>query len=132
MCNFSIALICEKPNYEVGSSAKLSFGKTANKTAAAAVWKIDNDDDEIINPDDLLDEEDKVKPDPSSLRGNFNIETLRSLRFSDFRSLIRIVCGTTGKRKACKDCSCGLAEELAGDKGSQNIPVQKSSCGSVS
>lgn len=35
----------------------------------ASVWKIDNDDDEIINPDDLLDEEDKVKPDPSSLRG---------------------------------------------------------------
>ena len=39
------------------------------------------------------------------------------------------VCGTTGKRKACKDCSCGLREEL--DAGKQ--PTQKSvtsSCGS--
>ncbi len=42
------------------------------------------------------------------------------------------VCGTTGKRKACKDCSCGLAEELAGETSSENVPVQKSSCGSVS
>ncbi|XP_037047658.1 anamorsin homolog [Bradysia coprophila] len=101
-------LICEKPKYEVGSSAKLSFGKAPVKSAVASVWKIDNDDDEIINPDDLLDEEDKVKPDPTSLR----------------------VCGTTGKRKACKDCSCGLAEELSGEKAAENVPTQKSSCGS--
>ena len=26
------------------------------------------------------------------------------------------VCGTTGKRKACKDCSCGLREELDAGK----------------
>ena len=26
------------------------------------------------------------------------------------------VCGTTGKRKACKDCSCGLKEELDAGK----------------
>ncbi len=68
--SFSTELICEKPNYEVGSSAKLSFAKTAAKPAVASVWKIDNDDDEIINPDDLLDEEDKIKPDPASLKGN--------------------------------------------------------------
>lgn len=46
-----------------------------------------------------------------------------------------IVCGTTGKRKACKDCSCGLAEELAGENGvatSKAAPTQQSSCGSVS
>lgn len=44
------------------------------------------------------------------------------------------VCGTTGKRKACKDCSCGLAEELEqeGMNGVQKEPLPKSSCGSVS
>jgi len=103
-------LICEKPNYEVGSSSKLSFANkpAPNKAAVAAVWKIDNDDDEIIDADDLLDEEDKIKPDPSTLK----------------------VCGTTGKRKACKDCSCGLAEELSSERDTVNIPAQKSSCGS--
>lgn len=46
------------------------------------------------------------------------------------------VCGTTGKRKACKDCSCGLAEELKAEAGGLankiDNPIQKSSCGSVS
>jgi SAM-dependent methyltransferase len=101
----------EKPNYEVGSSAKLSFAKKPQK-ASAAVWKLDADDDEEqINADDLLDEEDMAKPTPESLK----------------------VCATTGKRKACKDCSCGLAEELAAEKTGQNgvdTSNAKSSCGS--
>lgn len=42
------------------------------------------------------------------------------------------VCGTTGKRKACKDCSCGLAEELANENRPAGPPAGKSSCGSVS
>lgn len=33
-----------------------------------SAWKIDNDD-EIIDSDQLLDENDLKKPDPSSLRG---------------------------------------------------------------
>lgn len=46
-----------------------------------------------------------------------------------------IVCGTTGQRKACKDCSCGLADELdaeAAKKKPVNSAEAKSSCGSVS
>lgn len=102
-----LGLISEKPNYEVGSSAKLSFVKKPS-VEVKKVWKIDMDDDEeMIDADDLLDEEDKQKPAPESLR----------------------VCATTGKRKACKDCSCGLAEELESDT-KKKAPIQKSSCGS--
>lgn len=92
---------------------KLSFGKSAaKKEETAKVWKLDADDDEEeINEDDLLDEEDKKKPEEASLR----------------------VCGTTGKRKACKDCSCGLAEELDAEKTGKSLDTgnAKSSCGSV-
>ena len=96
-----------KPNHEVGASRLLSFAKPK---PVADVWTLEDIDDdtvELVDDKTLLSEEDLVKPDPSSLR----------------------VCGTTGKRKACKDCSCGLAEEL--DAGG---PVKKkdftSSCGS--
>ncbi|KAB0796338.1 hypothetical protein PPYR_10399 [Photinus pyralis] len=97
-----------KPSYEVGSSRKLNL-----KPATPAVWKLDlnDDDDELIDQDDLLDADDFKKPDESSLK----------------------VCGTTGKRKACKDCSCGLAEELddeASAKKTVNSAEAKSSCGS--
>ncbi|XP_032520624.2 anamorsin homolog [Danaus plexippus] len=96
----------EKPKFEVGSKASLKLKKPA-------VWKLDDTveeawttkgDDEIIDSDMLLDEKDLTKPDEKSLR----------------------VCATTGKRKACADCSCGLAEELRGEI--KDTP--KSSCGS--
>lgn len=108
-----------KPKFEVGASRLLSFAKKPVVEAAAAApatngqantWTLDDLDDdtvELIDEDTLLDEADLVKPDPKSLR----------------------VCGTTGKRKACKDCSCGLREEL--DSGKE--PTTKSfssSCGS--
>ncbi|XP_004533856.1 anamorsin homolog [Ceratitis capitata] len=103
-------LTCQKPNYETGSAIKLSFAKKDGKTAS--IWKVNGDgDEELIDEDDLLDEEDKKKPDPESLR----------------------VCGTTGKRKACKNCSCGLAEELeteAAQKAKADTANAKSSCGS--
>lgn len=105
---FFPGFIASKPNYEIGSAMKLSFAK---KVAPTKVWKLDDDDDEEIDEDDLLDEEDKKKPDEASLR----------------------VCGTTGKRKACKDCSCGLAEELDSEKNGNAVDSAnaKSSCGSV-
>ncbi|XP_053972389.1 anamorsin homolog [Hylaeus volcanicus] len=94
-------IVAEKPSFEIGSSVTLNFGKQK-----ANVWKLDSAvDEELINEDDLLDETDILKPEVSSLR----------------------VCSTTGKRKACKDCSCGLAEELSG-KMEQKETI-KSSCG---
>lgn len=103
-------IISEKPNYEIGSSMRLPQRKKNEN--ASSVWKVTNDEEEeLIDDDELLDEDDLKKPDPSSLR----------------------VCGTTGKRKACKDCACGLAEELASENATKApaAPSQKSSCGSV-
>ncbi|CAG4949943.1 anamorsin homolog [Colias croceus] len=99
--------IGEKPNFEVGSKASLKLN------GKPAVWKLDDTveeawtkptDDETIDANNLLDEDDLKKPDQASLK----------------------VCATTGKRKACADCSCGLAEELRGE--TKDTP--KSSCGS--
>ncbi|XP_028173409.1 anamorsin homolog [Ostrinia furnacalis] len=99
--------VAEKTKFEVGSKASLKLG------SKPAVWKLDDtvesawnggNDDDTIDPDQLLDEDDLKKPDKQSLR----------------------VCATTGKRKACADCSCGLAEELRGE--TKETP--KSSCGS--
>lgn len=46
------------------------------------------------------------------------------------------MCATTKKAKACKDCSCGLAEELEAnrlkDTPKPDTSNAKSSCGSVS
>lgn len=101
-----VTITAEKPNFEVGSSCALKLGANVSEQVAS-LWKLDNTiDDDLIEADDLLSEEDLKKPDPGSLR----------------------VCGTTGMRKACKDCSCGLAEELAGEQ----APAKTSSCGSVS
>jgi len=101
------------PNHEVGASRLLSFAKPAALVKAAPkadVWTLEDIEDdtvELMDDSELLNEEDLVKPDLASLR----------------------VCGTTGKKKACKDCSCGLKEEL--DDGKE--PSKKdftSSCGS--
>ncbi len=49
-------------------------GGVTSKEESKAVWSIDamNDDDvELMDEDDLLEEEDLTKPDPTSLRGNF-------------------------------------------------------------
>jgi hypothetical protein len=41
------------------------------------------------------------------------------------------VCGTTGKRRACKNCSCGLAEELAAEGNAIAAQTKTSACGNV-
>ncbi|XP_072377389.1 anamorsin homolog [Diabrotica undecimpunctata] len=101
-------VVASKPSFKSRSSAQIKLPPKANQ----AVWKLDDADDETIDPDDLLDEDDLQKPDLASLR----------------------VCGTTGKRKACKDCSCGLADELVQEASEKKIidtkDAPKSSCGS--
>ena len=102
-----------KPTFAPGSSMKLQTGP---KKWTLDVGSNQGEDEEMIDEDALLDEEDRKKPSSESLR----------------------VCSTTGKRKACANCSCGLKDELeqeASDGIQKNIQTaleqpSKSSCGS--
>lgn len=124
-----IRISASKPNYEVGSSSqiKLSFGKKTPKAAAEKpaldpktikMWTLSandmNDDDvDMLDSDALLDDDDLKKPDPASLRAPSCGE------------------GAGKKKKACKNCTCGLAEELDQEsKGQQKKDLPKSACGS--
>ncbi|XP_077371641.1 anamorsin [Festucalex cinctus] len=119
-----VRLSAAKPNFEVGSSTsiKLSFGKAAPQPEKLALdpntvkmWTLSandmNDDDvDLVDSDALLDEDDLKKPDPLSLKAPS--------------------CGAGAKKKkACKNCTCGLAEELE-EKGQQKTNLPKSACGS--
>ncbi|XP_068578651.1 anamorsin [Cebidichthys violaceus] len=118
-----VRISASKPAFEVGSSSqiKLSFGKKpAEKPAldpnAVKMWTLsandmDDDDVDLVDSDALLDEDDLKKPDPASLKAS--------------------ACGEgAAKKKACKNCTCGLAEELEESKGNQKTNLPKSACGS--
>ncbi|EHH31697.1 Cytokine-induced apoptosis inhibitor 1 [Macaca mulatta] len=114
----------KKLNFEMGSSRQLKLSitkksspsvKPAVDPAAAKLWTLsanDMEDDsmDLIDSDELLDPEDLKKPDPASLRA--------------------ASCGEGKKRKACKNCTCGLAEELEKEKSREQMSSQpKSACG---
>ncbi|OMH82408.1 Anamorsin [Zancudomyces culisetae] len=111
-------------------SLLVSADNTRAAGAGAGAGAGEEDDDEFIDENDLLDEQDYVKPTPESLA-----------RPGDEKS----------KRRACKNCTCGLAEledaaeaELGadganGDGGKSSAKVTldnlkdfKSSCGNCS
>ena len=70
-----------------------------------------DEDADLIDTDDLLDDMDLKKPDVVD----------------------KFDCGTDkeGKKKACKNCSCGLAEELEEGvaKATAKVAGEKSACG---
>ncbi|KAM4800791.1 anamorsin isoform X1 [Urocitellus parryii] len=119
----SVQITGKKPNFEVGSSSQLKLSTTkksplvkpAVDPATAKLWTLSANDMEdesmdLIDSDELLDPEDLKKPDPASLRA--------------------ASCGERKKRKACKNCTCGLAEELEKEKLQEQKNAQpKSACG---
>ncbi|XP_070763325.1 anamorsin [Enoplosus armatus] len=123
-----VRISASKPAFELGSSSqlKLSFGKKTPKPAekpaldpnTVKMWTlsandIDDDDVDLVDSDALLDEDDLKKPDPASLKAPICGE------------------GADKKKKACKNCSCGLAEELEEEStGKQKTNLPKSACGS--
>ncbi|XP_063801864.1 anamorsin isoform X2 [Pseudophryne corroboree] len=119
----TVTLSANKPNYEVGSTRQLSLskrpvpGKPSVDPAAVKLWTLSasdmNDDDgDLLDSDELLDAEDLKKPLPSSLQKSGCGE------------------GSEKKRKACKNCTCGLAEELVEEKSKIVTPKPApSACG---
>ncbi|XP_073420995.1 anamorsin [Dendrobates tinctorius] len=119
--NDAVTLAAKKPNYEVGSSRQLSLsrrpgpGKVSADLGAVKLWTLSardmNDEDvDLLDSDDLLDQDDLKKPLPSSLRLGGCGE------------------GSEKKRTACKNCTCGLAEELENSKSAAPKPAT-SACG---
>lgn len=119
----SVQITGKKPDFEVGSSSQLRLSSTKKPSpakpavdpAVAKLWTLsandmDDESTDLIDSDELLDAEDLKKPDPASLRA--------------------ASCGEGKKRKACKNCTCGLAEELEKEKSVQQKSSQpKSACG---
>ena len=110
-------VVCQKPGWTVGATAAVTIPSSG--AADKKKWKMDVDDlaeGDLIDENDLLDKDFKA---PETSGGG---------------------CGEVvgGKKRACKDCSCGLAEaEAAGravnDSGTIEEKVTKSSsCGNCS
>lgn len=108
------------PSYAVGT--KVSLTDRSSWEATVAVLRDDDDDlDALVDEDELLARDGL---DSADLPGKGN------------------GCDSSvaqGKRKACKDCTCGLAEELSGEAkkvdGSGLLDTknaEKSSCGNCS
>ncbi|CAF0831105.1 unnamed protein product, partial [Adineta ricciae] len=105
--------LCQKPSFDIGYSVPLrnradsKTGQVLPTAETKKTWTMDDDD--LIDTDGLLDENDRKKPDVKSYD-----------------------CGTssTGVRKACKNCTCGLAQELEQEEHAAAKQSVKSSCGS--
>lgn len=106
-------VVCQKPGWNAGEAATLNIAPVAESKK----WKMDTTDladSDLIDESQLLDNDFKA---PSAVGGD---------------------CGELvgGKRRACKDCTCGLAEQEAAGNAASNASatveeklVRASACG---
>ena len=105
-------IVCGKPSWELGSAAALKISSTSASTENKTKWKMavtDLAENDIIDENELLKE--SVIPNKASGCGEE---------------------GTENKKRACKNCTCGLAEiEAKGDDAmkASNEEKSKSACG---
>ncbi|CAF2402213.1 unnamed protein product [Rotaria sp. Silwood2] len=105
--------LCQKPAFDIGYSVPLRrtgvrlIRQVSTTGGGKKTWTVEDDDD-VIDTDDLLDDDDRGKPDVKNY-----------------------ACGTTSAddRKACKNCTCGLAQVLEQEEQTQAQENVKSSCG---
>ena len=99
-----VEFACAKPDYELGTSASLSLRSKKKKGAAgkggwgAAAAAAGDDGAELVDENELVDEATiRAKPDPA----------------------LQAECGPgSGRKRACKNCTCGLAEQEQEEKAS--------------
>lgn len=98
-----LVLTCTKPSWSTEETSRVEV-----VASNAATWTLEDD---IVDEDELLEEEE------------YKVE---------LKEYDPVACGAdkVGRKKACKDCSCGLAEELSSANGAEVVAVPKSSCGS--
>ena len=113
-CTSSRFITCQKPSWTAGECASIKV----TPTAATSTWKMDTGD---LAEEDLVDEN-ELLADGIVITPGAGCGVDAS--------------GAPGKKRACKNCSCGLAEieaqEAAGVIGSDSngaAPVNKSACG---
>ncbi|PRW51069.1 anamorsin-like protein [Chlorella sorokiniana] len=82
-----------KPAWATGAKAAIALKPRAQQQQqpAAATWTLGGDDDELVDDEELLTEEDKARPAAPAANDDCEV-------------------GAAG-RKACKNCTCGRAEE---------------------
>lgn len=99
-----LVIVCHKPSWEPTESAKIAI-----PSVLKGKWKMDSTD---LAEDDLVDENDLLNDGIVAFGAECGVDKS----------------GTSTKKRACKDCSCGFAQELL--TASTSAAPVRSSCGS--
>ena len=110
--DLNVQWIARRPKFVLASASLNLSNKTTPKADALRAWRLGGDD---LVEDDLVDEDDLLENEAMKVE-------VASTSVSDDCEL-----GAGGGRKACKDCTCGRAEENAQGKPSQ---PRSGGCGS--